>query len=228
MLAGGTEACVYELALAGFQSARALGIDSRPFDHQRSGFILAEGAAILVIEDLEHALARNCSSIYAEIVGYGQSCDAFHATAPLPSGKHAAQAMRQAIGIFDEDALFYINAHAAGTPKGDLAEFHAISSVFSPHHHYLISSTKGATGHLLGAAGAIEAVFSSLALYFSRAPHTLNLSLPLSSNNDEYRFIQHTPVPLSSSSSLYALSNSFGFGGVNASLCFRKYYNVDL
>lgn len=218
MLAGGTEACVTALAAAGFDRAKALsktGV-SAPFDHARNGFVLSEGAAVLVLEELGHALRRRAPRMYAEICGYGSSADAFHLTSPLPDGTSAAAAMTNALAGSPVDTVDYVNAHAASTQLGDAAEALAIRSALG---RCAVSSTKGATGHLLGAAGALEAAFAVLSIADRVAPFTLNLHHPLESDLD---FITREPRPLPQHKRVAVISNSFGFGGVNASLLFTS------
>ena len=225
---GGAEAAIHRVSLAGFAAARALSSDfnatperaSRPFDQARDGFVMGEGAGILVIEALEHALARGAQPI-AELVGYGTSADAYHMTAGPEDGDGARRAMAQALrqaGI-EASQVQYLNAHATSTPVGDKGELAAIKTVFGANGHPAISSTKSATGHLLGAAGGIEAIFTVLALRDQIAPMTLNLDNPdpLADGLDMVRG-EARPMPIE-----YALSNGFGFGGVNASVLFRRW-----
>jgi 3-oxoacyl-[acyl-carrier-protein] synthase II len=225
---GGAEAAIHRVSLAGFAAARALSSDfnetpelaSRPFDQARDGFVMGEGAGILVIEELEHALARGAQPI-AELVGYGTSADAYHMTAGPEDGDGARRAMLQALrqaGI-DATQVQYLNAHATSTPVGDKGELAAINTVFGAKGSPAISSTKSATGHLLGAAGGIEAIFTVLALRDQVAPVTLNLQNPdpLADGLDMVRGAAR-PMPIE-----YALSNGFGFGGVNASALFRRW-----
>ncbi len=225
---GGAEAAIHRVSLAGFAAARALSSDfndtpelaSRPFDQARDGFVMGEGAGILVIEALEHALARGAQPI-AELVGYGTSADAYHMTAGPEDGDGARRAMTQALrqaGI-EASQVQYLNAHATSTPVGDKGELAAIKTVFGASGHPAISSTKSATGHLLGAAGGIEAIFTVLALRDQIAPMTLNLDNPdaLAHGLDMVRG-KARPMPIE-----YALSNGFGFGGVNASVLFRRW-----
>jgi len=225
---GGAEAAIHRVSLAGFAAARALSSDfnetpelaSRPFDQARDGFVMGAGAGILVIEELEHALARGAQPI-AELVGYGTSADAYHMTAGPEDGDGARRAMLQALrqaGI-DATQVQYLNAHATSTPVGDKGELAAINTVFGAKGSPAISSTKSATGHLLGAAGGIEAIFTVLALRDQVAPVTLNLQNPdpLADGLDMVRGAAR-PMPIE-----YALSNGFGFGGVNASVLFRRW-----
>ncbi len=234
MIAGGAESCIHPLAFVGFERSRSLATSfnhtpqqaSRPFDKARDGFVIGEGAAVMVLESLSHALSRN-AHIYAEVAGYGCSSDAHHMTAPPPDGNGAFRAMRQALknASLPPSSVDYINAHATSTPLGDLAENRAIKHLMlnedgKQHAEEVnVSSTKGAVGHLLGAAGAVEAMFSVLAIQDGKLPPTLNLTdLDRSEFNCNY-------VPLATQERKVdvVLSNSFGFGGTNASLCFRRY-----
>ncbi|WP_339544674.1 beta-ketoacyl-ACP synthase II [Pseudomonas sp. RA_35y_Pfl2_P32] len=225
---GGAEAAIHRVSLAGFAAARALSSDhnetpdqaSRPFDAARDGFVMGEGAGLLVIEELEHALARGAKPI-AELVGYGTSADAYHMTAGPEDGDGARRAMQQALrqaGI-QASQVQHLNAHATSTPVGDKGELAAIKAVFGTHSGLAISATKSATGHLLGAAGGIEAIFAILALRDQVAPATLNLQAPDNSAEglDLVRG-EARQMPME-----YALSNGFGFGGVNASVLFRRW-----
>ena len=227
MISGGTEAPITPLAVAGFCSMKAVSTRneapekaSRPFDAQRDGFIIGEGSGILVIESLEHALQRG-ARICAEIVGYGSTCDAYHMTAPDPSGEGAANAMREALadaGIAPE-AVDYINAHATSTPLGDKSEVLAIKKVFGEHAYKLaVSSTKSMTGHLLGAAGGLEAAVCILAIDRGEIPPTINYETP-----DPDCDLDCVPNVARKTAVNVALSNSFGFGGHNATLVFKKY-----
>jgi 3-oxoacyl-[acyl-carrier-protein] synthase II len=225
MLAGGSEAATCRLTLAGFAIMRAISTGfndrpleaSRPWDRARDGFVIGEGAGAVVLEELEHAKRRG-ARIYGELVGYGLSGDAHHLSAPDPQGDGARRAMSAALkrAQLNVDQIDYINAHATSTPVGDPVELHAINALFGAHARSLsISSTKSATGHLLGAAGAVEAIFSLLALRDSVLPPTLNLHEP-----DPQFDLDLVPLEARSKTIRYALSNSFGFGGTNAALIF--------
>ncbi|WP_273821008.1 beta-ketoacyl-ACP synthase II [Pseudomonas asplenii] len=227
-ICGGAEACIHRVSLAGFAAARALSSDfnetpqraSRPFDQARDGFVMGEGAGLLVIEALEHALARGATPL-AELVGYGTSADAYHMTAGPEDGDGARRAMQQALlqaGI-DPSQVRHLNAHATSTPVGDKGELAAIKAVFGTRGGPAISSTKSATGHLLGAAGGIEAIFAVLALRDQVAPATLNLENP-DEAAEGLDLVRGQARPLSMD---YALSNGFGFGGVNASVLFKRW-----
>lgn len=226
MLTGGSEAAITPLAIAGFQSMRALhtGEDANrasiPFDADRSGFVMGEGAGALVLEELEHAKARG-AKIYAEIVGYGASCDAHHITAPLDDGSGGAQAMVQAIKdakILPEN-IDYINAHGTSTPLNDKTETAAVKAAFKEYAYQLaMSSTKSNTGHLLGASGAIEAIISIKALQNSLIPPTIHYQNP--DAQCDLDIVANTPRK---QDIRYAMSNSLGFGGHNASLIFKKW-----
>ncbi|HEX4111032.1 MAG TPA: beta-ketoacyl-ACP synthase II [Stellaceae bacterium] len=227
MVAGGTEAAVCRLGMAGFAAARALSTGfndqpqkaSRPWDKDRDGFVMGEGAGIVVLEELEHAHARG-AKIYAEVIGYGMSGDAYHITAPAEDGNGAFRAMRNAVkraGIATEQ-IDYINAHGTSTPLGDEIELGAVKRMFGAHSYKLaMSSTKSAIGHLLGAAGSVEAIFSILAIRDGIVPPTLNLDNP-SPGCD----IDLVPKVAEERTVNFALSNSFGFGGTNASLVFGR------
>ncbi|KAK0589484.1 hypothetical protein LWI29_014965 [Acer saccharum] len=230
MVAGGTESSIDALSIAGFCKSRALTSKynsapqeaSRPFDCGRDGFVIGEGSGVLVLEELEHAKKRGVK-IYAELRGYGMSGDAHHITQPHADGRGAILAMERALkqSGLHSDQVDYVNAHATSTPLGDTVEATAIKTVFSDHvtsGALAFSSTKGAVGHLLGAAGAVEAIFSILAINHGVAPLTLNLNKPDPIFNDTF-------MPLTASKEMpiaVALSNSFGFGGTNASLLFTK------
>jgi 3-oxoacyl-[acyl-carrier-protein] synthase II len=227
MVAGGTDSLLCELSMAGFTSMRALSTRnaapekaSRPFDADRDGFVMAEGAAVLVLEEFEHAIARG-ARIYAEIAGYGSNADAHHITQPIPDGSGAASCMRQALadaGI-GPDAIGYINAHGTSTQANDRTETNAIRQVWGERAATVpISSTKSMTGHLLGAAGAAEAIFCVLALRDGVLPPTINLDTP-----DPACDLDYIPHHARTSAIEYALSNSFGFGGHNASLVLKRF-----
>ncbi|MDQ0668687.1 beta-ketoacyl-ACP synthase II [Pseudomonas sp. D6002] len=225
---GGAEACIHRVSLGGFAAARALSSDyndtpalaSRPFDQGRDGFVMGEGAGLLVIEELEHALARGATPI-AELVGYGTSADAYHMTSGPEDGSGARRAMELAIAQAGISAaqIQHLNAHATSTPVGDNGELAAINTLFGANASVAISATKSATGHLLGAAGGIEAIFTVLALRDQIAPATLNLDNPdpAAEGLDMVRG-QARSLPIE-----YAISNGFGFGGVNASVLFKRW-----
>ncbi|MFA4884554.1 MAG: beta-ketoacyl-ACP synthase II [Desulfotomaculaceae bacterium] len=227
MISGGSEAAITPLAMAGFISMKAMSTRneepekaSRPFDAERDGFVIGEGAAILVLETLEHALNRN-ARIYAEIVGYGSTCDAYHMTAPDPTGHGAANSMKEALfdAGLEPSAVDYINAHATATPLGDKAETLAIKKIFGQHAYKLaISSTKSMTGHLLGASGGLEAMVCILAIVNGVIPPTINYELP-----DPDCDLDIVPNTARVADVNVALSNSFGFGGHNATLVFKRY-----
>ena len=228
MIAGGCEASVTPLGIGGFTSMKALSDAtdpnraSIPFDKERNGFVMGEGAGILILEELEHALNRS-AHIYGEMTGYGVSCDAHHITAPLPNGEGGAYAMQNALddaGI-SYDVIDYINAHGTSTHLNDLCETEAIKSVFKEHAYKLaVSSTKGHTGHCLGAAGGIEAVLSVLALKHDFIPPTLNYQV-----KDEECDLNVVPNIGVKKDLHYVMSNSLGFGGHNASIIFKEYDN---
>lgn len=226
MIAGGTEATVSPLGVGGFCAARALSTRnddpataSRPWDRDRDGFVLGEGAGVLVLEEYEHARARG-ARIYCELPGYGMSADAHHMTAPCEDGDGAVRCMANATrnaGV-NKDDVDYINAHGTSTPLGDIAETIAIKRCFGEHASKIaVNSTKSMTGHLLGAAGGVEAVFSVLALRDQVAPPTVNIF-----NQDPQCDLDYVPNAARSMKINVAVSNSFGFGGTNASLVFRK------
>ncbi|CAK7239234.1 MAG: Mitochondrial beta-keto-acyl synthase [Sporothrix thermara] len=232
MVAGGAESCIHPLTFAGFGRSRSLAdpysddptLCSRPFDRDRSGFVVAEGAAVLLLEEMEHALARGVP-ILAEVRGYGCSGDAFHMTAPHPNGVGAQRAMRAALrnaGLAPRD-VDYINAHATGTVIGDRAEASAIRTLMAgdgvtDESTITVSSTKGAVGHLLGAAGALEALFTVLSITDNLVPPTLNLGTP--DVGPKFNFVPHKAQEKKVN---VALTNSFGFGGTNASLVFSRF-----
>jgi 3-oxoacyl-[acyl-carrier-protein] synthase II len=227
MIAGGSEAAITPMGIGGFGALRALSTRndepakaSRPFDRDRDGFIVGEGAGVLILEEYEFAKARG-ARIYAELVGYGMSADAYHITAPSEDGDGAFRVMSLAIesaGITTAD-VDYINAHGTSTPQGDALETLAINRCFGDHARDLaVSSTKSMTGHLLGAAGGLEAGITVLAVYHQIAPPTINLDQPDDNCNLDY--VPHHSRPLAIT---YALSNSFGFGGTNAALLFKRY-----
>ncbi len=229
MITGGAEAPLTKMAFAGFSTAKALTFNddpktaSRPFDKNRDGFVMGEGAGILVIETLESAKQRG-AKIYAEIVGYGSAGDAYHITSPAPEGEGAVRSMNQAIsdaGV-DVSEVAYINAHGTSTELNDPFETKAIKQVFGGHADNLaISSTKSMTGHLLGAAGAIEAIISVKSINESILPPTINLETP-----DPECDLDYVPNKARHQEYEYALSNSLGFGGHNATLIFKKYQDV--
>ncbi|KEP25889.1 MULTISPECIES: beta-ketoacyl-ACP synthase II [Bacillus] len=226
MITGGTEAPLTKMSFAGFCANKALSTNpdpdtaSRPFDKNRDGFVMGEGAGVIVLEELEHALKRG-ATIYAEIVGYGSTGDAYHITAPAPNGEGGVRAMKEAIrdaGLSVEE-IDYINAHGTSTPYNDKFETMAIKEVFGEHANQLaISSTKSMTGHLLGAAGGVEAIFSVLAIKDSVIPPTINLETP-----DEECDLDYVANEARSKEVQVALSNSLGFGGHNATIIFKKY-----
>ena len=225
MLCGGTEAAISELGIGGFATMKALSPATEvsrasiPFDKERSGFVMGEGAGILILEEREHALKRG-AKIYAEIVGYGANCDAYHITSPAPGGEGAAACMGLALkdaGITASE-IDYINAHGTSTHLNDLGETAAVKTVFKDRAYSVpISSTKSMTGHLLGAAGAVEAIFSVLALRDGFIPGTMNYQV-----KDEELDLDYVPNKGREQELRYALSNSLGFGGHNACLVFKK------
>jgi 3-oxoacyl-[acyl-carrier-protein] synthase II len=230
MICGGAEAAVTPLSYAGFASMRALSTRNdqpekacRPFDHDRDGFVMGEGSGILLLEELEHALSRG-ANIYAEIIGYGMTCDAYHITSPVPGGEGAARAMQLAIkdaGLAPEQ-INYINAHGTSTPANDSNETAAIKTALGEAaRRVVISSTKSMTGHLLGGSGGIEAVATVMAVANDHVPPTINLTNPDPACDLDYTPNQSRQVRVD-----VALSNSFGFGGHNVTLAFRKYLGV--
>ncbi|HBE36727.1 MAG TPA: beta-ketoacyl-[acyl-carrier-protein] synthase II [Cyanobacteria bacterium UBA11368] len=227
MICGGTEAAVTPLALAGFAASKALSTRnddpahaSRPFDRDRNGFVMGEGAGILLLEELEHALSRG-ARIYAEIVGYGMTCDAYHMTAPVPGGEGAARAMQMAMkdGGITPEQVSYINAHGTSTPANDVTETKAIKKALGDAAYKVaISSTKSMTGHLLGGSGGIEAVAAVMAIANDQLPPTINLENP-----DPECDLDYVPNHSRAQKVDVVLSNSFGFGGHNVTLAFKKY-----
>lgn len=227
MIAGGAEMSTCEMGLSGFCAARALSTRndapqqaSRPWDKDRDGFVLGEGAGVVMLESLASATARG-AKIYGELIGYGLSCDAFHITAPPATGEGAALAMENAIksANIDPTTVDYVNAHGTSTKVGDLAETNAIKQAFGEHAYQLaVSSTKSMIGHLLGAAGSVEAIFCLLAIRDQIAPPTINLDNPEEGCDLDYipHKARHMPINV-------ALTNSFGFGGTNGSLIFKKF-----
>ena len=229
MIAGGAEAPICEIGLAGFAQARALSTKyndapetaSRPWDQNRDGFVMGEGAGVVVLEELEHAKARG-ATILAEVVGYGMSGDAYHVTAPSPDGRGAFNAMKAALRSAKMDAseIDYINAHGTSTPLGDEIELGAVKRLLGEHAGSVaMSSTKSAIGHLLGAAGAVEAIFAIKAIETGVVPPTLNLNTPCEGSEG----INLVPLKAQEREVNVALSNSFGFGGTNASIIMKAY-----
>ncbi len=229
MITGGVESVVNPTCIAGFNSMKALSTRndepqkaSRPFDRDRDGFVVGEGSGILIIEDLDHALERG-AKIYAELTGYGMSGDGFHMTAPPPDGSGAARCMSSALedsGI-PLNKIDYINAHGTSTPLNDLSETLAIKSVFREHAYKLaISATKSMTGHLLGGAGGIETVFTTLAISDERLPPTINHEF-----SDDQCDLDYIPNVMREARIEHAMTNSFGFGGTNASLILSRYHH---
>ena len=227
MISGGTEAVITPLAVGGFSSMKALSTRnnepekaSRPFDRDRDGFVMGEGAGIMVLEDMEHALSRG-AKIYAEITGYGMTGDAYHITSPPPEGEGAARCMRASLkdaNIHPEE-IEYINAHGTSTKYGDELETQAIKSVFGKHaYKCALSSTKSITGHLLGAAGGVEGVICALGIFNKIIPPTINLENP-----DPECDLDYVPDKARAMDINMAMSNSFGFGGTNACIIFKRY-----
>ena len=226
MIAGGAEATITEMTIAGFSNMTALSTNPdpltacRPFDKNRDGFIIGEGSGIVILEELQHAKARG-AKIYGEIVGYGATGDAYHITSPAPEGEGAARAIKQALEDADihPSEVDYINAHGTSTPLNDLYETKAIKEVFKEHAYQLaVSSTKSMTGHMLGAAGAVEAIFSLLTIRDGLIPPTINYETP-----DEELDLDYVPNVAREKHVQVAVSNSLGFGGHNASLVFREF-----
>lgn len=226
MICGGAEAAICKLGIAGFAAARTLStknndqpeVASRPWDKGRDGFVMGEGAGVLVLECMEHAKKRG-AKIYGELIGYGSSCDAYHITSPEVTGDGAFRAMTEAIamGKISPDEIDYINAHGTSTPVGDMIEYGAVARLFGDRSDLAMSSTKSAIGHLLGAAGSVEAIFSLLAMRDGIVPPTLNLDDP-----EDGCKINLVPYKAQEKDVRVAMSNSFGFGGTNVSLIFRK------
>ena len=227
MICGGAEAAVTPLSMAGFASAKALSNRndeptkaSRPFDQGRDGFVMGEGAGILLLEELEHALARN-AQIYGELVGYAMTCDAYHMTSPVPGGLGAARAIRLALkdSGLEADQVNYINAHGTSTPANDSTETAAVKTALGTHaYNIAMSSTKSMTGHLLGGSGGIEAVATVMAIANDRVPPTINLDTPDEACDLDYVAKESRAMTIN-----VAMSNSFGFGGHNATLIMKKY-----
>ncbi|SFU41669.1 beta-ketoacyl-ACP synthase II [Nitrosospira multiformis] len=226
MIAGGAESCVTPLAIGGFAAARALSTRnddpataSRPWDKGRDGFVLGEGAGVLVLEEMEHAMRRG-ARIYAELAGFGMSADAYHMTAPSEDGEGAARCMTNALrnARLNADDVDYINAHGTSTPLGDVAETVAVKRCFGEHAKQLVvNSTKSMTGHLLGAAGGVEAIFSALAVHHQVSPPTINIF-----DQDPECDLDYVPNHAREMKIDVAMSNSFGFGGTNGTLIFRR------
>mgnify|MGYP001618382471 CR=1 FL=1 len=227
MFAGGSEATIVPLGISGFCAMRAMSTrnhepkrSSRPFDRERDGFIMGEGAGVVVLEELEHAKARG-AKIYCEVVGYGNTADAHHMSAPAPDGEGAARCMRMALrsaGLNPGD-ISYINAHGTSTPQGDVCETRAIKTVFGAHARKLaVSSTKGATGHMLGAAGGVEMAICAKAIEQSVVPPTINYEFP-----DPECDLDYVPNTAREMRVDAVLNNSFGFGGHNATVATRRF-----
>ena len=227
MVTGGAEAAMCPLGIAGFNAAKALSTRnespkeaSRPWDKDRDGFVLGEGSGVLILEELEFAKKRN-AKIYAEIIGFGMSDDAYHMTAPAEDGKGAKLAMKNSLidAEIDYEKIDHINAHGTSTPLGDVVESKAIRELFSDHaDKILVSSTKSMTGHLLGAAGAIESIFSILSIRDNIIPPTINLDNP--DNDANLNLVAKESVDQEIN---YVMNNTFGFGGTNVSLIFKKF-----
>jgi len=230
MIAGGTEAVITPLGIGGFNAMKTLSTRndepekaSRPFDVDRDGFVMGEGAGIVVLESLENAMNRG-TKIYAEIIGYGMTADAYHITSPSPGGEGAIRCMKMALsdGGISPSEVDYINAHGTSTKYGDELESNAIKTVFREHAYKVaVSSTKSMTGHLLGAAGGVESIVSVLSICNGIVPPTINLDNP----DPECDLLNYVPYKSRKMTVNYALSNSFGFGGTNACLLFKKFEN---
>jgi 3-oxoacyl-[acyl-carrier-protein] synthase II len=227
MFAGGAEAAIVPIGIGGFCAMKAMSrrnqeprLASRPFDKERDGFIMGEGAGVIVLEELEHARSRG-AKIYCEVVGYGNTADAYHLTAPAPNGEGAVRCMKMALnngGLNIED-VSYINAHGTSTPQGDVCETQAIKTVFGEYAKKIaVSSTKGATGHMLGAAGAVEMAVCALAIQHGIAPPTINYQVP-----DPECDLDYVPNAAREMKINAVINNSFGFGGHNASIAARKF-----
>ena len=226
MIAGGSEATLCTIGMASFCAARALSTRneapekaSRPFDKDRDGFVMGEGAGVVILEEYEHAKKRG-AKIYAELVGYGMSADAYHITAPHEDGRGASAAMNMALrdAKVNGDVVDYINAHGTSTPLGDIAETRAVKASFGPHAYKVaISSTKSQMGHLLGASGGVEAVALAMSIHNNMIAPTINLDNP-----DPECDLDYTPHKARDLKITYGMSNSFGFGGHNASLLMKK------
>ena len=227
IFAGGSEATIIPIGIGGFCAMKAMSTRnddprhaSRPFDKERDGFVMGEGAGALVLEELEHAKKRG-AKIYCEIVGYGNTADASHVTAPAPEGEGAARCMKMALrnGRLNPEDVSYINAHGTSTPQGDIAETQAVKTVFGAHARKIaVSSTKGATGHMLGAAGAIEMAICAKAIETDTVPPTINLIVP-----DPECDLDYVPNTARQMKVNGVISNSFGFGGHNASIAAKKF-----
>ena len=227
IFAGGSEATIIPIGIGGFCAMKAMSTRnddprhaSRPFDKERDGFVMGEGAGALVLEELEHAKKRG-AKIYCEIVGYGNTADASHVTAPAPEGEGAARCMKMALrnGRLNPEDVSYINAHGTSTPQGDIAETQAVKTVFGAHARKIaVSSTKGATGHMLGAAGAIEMAICAKAIETDTVPPTINLIVP-----DPECDLDYVPNTARQMKVNGIISNSFGFGGHNASIAAKKF-----
>ena len=227
IFAGGAEAAIVPIGIGGFCAMKAMSTRnddpkraSRPFDKERDGFVMGEGAGVLVLEDLDHAKRRG-AKIYCEIVGYGNTADAYHLTAPAPDGEGAARCMKMALrhGALNPQDVSYINAHGTSTPQGDIAETQAVKSVFGDHARKLVvSSTKGATGHMLGAAGSVEMTLCALAIKYGVVPPTINLQHPDPECDLDYVPNTARQMPVNA-----IVNNSFGFGGHNATITAKKF-----